>query len=228
MANNAYKNAQTSFLDEIIVDNFAGGGGASTGIELATGRPVNIAINHDAAAILLHKTNHPHTEHIQASVWDVDPEELCAGRPVGLAWFSPDCKHFSKAKGAALVDRNIRGLAWIVLRWAGTVRPRVTSPNANTHGQAIIPLPNYFSLTTGRAIKSIPRKSQSPCTSGFSKTMQSRGLRFWTRIWATDPHELPPMMPVLILWGMKSARTISINRNSGFKTISPRRAYLLV
>lgn len=125
MANNAYKNAQTSFLDEIIVDNFAGGGGASTGIELAAGRPVNIAINHDAAAILLHKTNHPHTEHIQASVWDVDPEELCAGRPVGLAWFSPDCKHFSKAKGAALVDRNIRGLAWIVLRWAGTVRPRV-------------------------------------------------------------------------------------------------------
>lgn len=125
MANNAYKHAQTSFLDEIIVDNFAGGGGASTGIELAAGRPVNIAINHDAAAILLHKTNHPHTEHIQASVWDVDPEELCAGRPVGLAWFSPDCKHFSKAKGAALVDRNIRGLAWIVLRWAGTVRPRV-------------------------------------------------------------------------------------------------------
>lgn len=125
MANNAYKHAQTSFLDEIIVDNFAGGGGASTGIELAAGRPVNIAINHDAAAILLHKTNHPHTEHIQASVWDVDPEEVCAGRPVGLAWFSPDCKHFSKAKGAALVDRNIRGLAWIVLRWAGTVRPRV-------------------------------------------------------------------------------------------------------
>lgn len=125
MANNAYEHAQTSILDEIIVDNFAGGGGASTGIELAAGRPVNIAINHDAAAILLHKTNHPHTEHIQASVWDVDPEEVCAGRPVGLAWFSPDCKHFSKAKGAALVDRNIRGLAWIVLRWAGTVRPRV-------------------------------------------------------------------------------------------------------
>ena len=125
MANNAYKHAQTSILDEIIVDNFAGGGGASTGIELSAGRPVNIAINHDAAAILLHKTNHPHTEHIQASVWDVDPEEVCAGRPVGLAWFSPDCKHFSKAKGAALVERNIRGLAWIVLRWAGTVRPRV-------------------------------------------------------------------------------------------------------
>ena len=117
--------AQISFFDELIVDNFAGGGGASTGIELATGRVVDYAINHDHAAILMHRTNHPHTIHLQASVWDVDPVELCHGRPVGLAWFSPDCKHFSKAKGAALVDRNIRGLAWIVLRWAGTVRPRV-------------------------------------------------------------------------------------------------------
>lgn len=116
---------QVSILDEIIVDNFAGGGGASTGMELATGRPVSIAINHDPDAILMHRTNHPYTEHFQASVWDVDPREVCRGRPVGLAWFSPDCKHFSKAKGAALVDRNIRGLAWIVLRWAGTIRPRV-------------------------------------------------------------------------------------------------------
>ena len=116
---------QTNIFDEIIVDNFAGGGGASTGIELAAGRPVAIAINHDPDAILLHRTNHPFTEHLQASVWDVDPVEVCKGHPVGLAWFSPDCKHFSKAKGAALVDRNIRGLAWIVLRWAGTVRPRV-------------------------------------------------------------------------------------------------------
>ena len=118
-------NAQISILDEIIVDNFAGGGGASTGIELAAGRPVAIAINHDPDAILLHKTNHPYTEHLQASVWDVDPVAVCRGRPVGLAWFSPDCKHFSRAKGAALVDRNIRGLAWIVLRWAALVRPRV-------------------------------------------------------------------------------------------------------
>lgn len=118
-------NAQISILDEIIVDNFAGGGGASTGIELAAGRPVAIAINHDPDAILLHKTNHPWAEHLQASVWDVDPVAVCRGRPVGLAWFSPDCKHFSKAKGAALVDRNIRGLAWIVLRWAALVRPRV-------------------------------------------------------------------------------------------------------
>ena len=116
---------QINLLDEIIVDNFAGGGGASTGIELATGRVVDIAINHDPDAILMHRTNHPHTMHYQASVWDVDPVEVCGGRPVGLAWFSPDCKHFSKAKGGKPVDRNIRGLAWIVLRWAGTVRPRV-------------------------------------------------------------------------------------------------------
>lgn len=117
--------SQINIFDEIIVDNFAGGGGASTGIELAAGRPVAIAINHDPDAILLHKTNHPYTEHLQASVWDVDPVEVCKGRPVGLAWFSPDCKHFSKAKGSALVDKKIRGLAWIVLRWAGKVRPRV-------------------------------------------------------------------------------------------------------
>ena len=117
--------AQINLLEEIIVDNFAGGGGASTGIELATGRPVTIAINHDPDAILMHKTNHPFTEHYQASVWDVDPCEVSKGRPVGLAWFSPDCKHFSKAKGGKPVDKNIRSLAWIVLRWAGTVRPRV-------------------------------------------------------------------------------------------------------
>lgn len=117
--------AQESLVDEIIVDNFAGGGGASTGIELATGRRVAIAINHDPDAIRMHRTNHPYTEHLQASVWDVGPVAECRGRPVGLAWFSPDCKHFSKAKGAALVDRKIRGLAWITLRWAAKVRPRV-------------------------------------------------------------------------------------------------------
>lgn len=116
---------QIDLLEEIIVDNFAGGGGASTGIELACGRPVTIAINHDPDAIMMHKTNHPFTVHMQASVWDVDPYKVCAGRKVGLAWFSPDCKHFSKAKGGQPVSKNIRGLAWIVLRWAGKVRPRV-------------------------------------------------------------------------------------------------------
>lgn len=116
---------QETLDGEIIVDSFAGGGGASTGIELALGRIVNAAINHDPAAIRMHEANHPYTEHYQTSVWDVDPETVCRGRPVALAWFSPDCKHFSKAKGAALVDRKIRGLAWIALRWAAKVRPRV-------------------------------------------------------------------------------------------------------
>ena len=110
---------------EIFVDNFAGGGGASTGIEIGLGVTVAAAINHDPAAILMHKTNHPYTEHYQASVWNIDPREVCRGRPVAGAWFSPDCKHFSKAKGAALVNREIRGLAWITLRWAALVRPRV-------------------------------------------------------------------------------------------------------
>lgn len=91
--------AQISMWEEKIVDSFAGGGGASTGIELATGRVVDIAINHDPDAILMHKTNHPHTVHYQASVWDVDPLEVTGGSPVGLLWASPDCKHFSKAKG---------------------------------------------------------------------------------------------------------------------------------
>lgn len=109
--------AQISMWEEKIVDSFAGGGGASTGIELATGRVVDIAINHDPDAILMHKTNHPHTVHYQASVWDVDPLEVTGGSLVGLLWASPDCKHFSKAKGGKPVDKNIRG--------AGLDRPAV-------------------------------------------------------------------------------------------------------
>ena len=116
---------QYSFFSELIVDNFAGGGGASTGIELATGRPVDIAINHDPDAILMHKTNHPRTNHYCESVWEVDPRRICEGHPVALMWLSPDCKHFSRAKGGKPVDKNVRGLAWIAVRWAATVRPRV-------------------------------------------------------------------------------------------------------
>lgn len=110
---------------ELIVDNFAGGGGASTGIELATGKSVDIAINHDREAVRMHKTNHPGTKHYCEDVWNVDPVEACKGHLVGLAWFSPDCKHFSKAKGGKPKDKRIRGLAWVALRWAGLVRPRV-------------------------------------------------------------------------------------------------------
>lgn len=110
---------------ELIVDNFAGGGGASTGIEMATGYSVDIAINHDPEAIKMHKANHPNTKHYCENVWAVDPVKACNGHPVGLAWFSPDCKHFSKAKGGKPKDKNIRGLAWVACRWTGLVRPRV-------------------------------------------------------------------------------------------------------
>lgn len=112
-------------MNELIIDNFAGGGGASTGIELATGRDVDIAINHDIDAILMHKTNHPHTKHYCENVWEVDPLEATQGNPVALCWFSPDCKHFSKAKGGKPVEKNIRGLAWVAIKWAKMVKPRV-------------------------------------------------------------------------------------------------------
>ena len=112
-------------MKELIVDNFAGGGGASTGISMATGRSVDIAINHDPDAIAMHKANHPTTKHYCENVWDVDPKEACGDKPVALAWFSPDCTHFSRAKGGKPVDKNIRGLAWVTLRWAYMVRPRV-------------------------------------------------------------------------------------------------------
>lgn len=110
---------------ELIVDNFAGGGGASTGIEDATGCCVDIAIDHDPEAIKMHKANHPYTTHYCEDVWQVDPVKACKGHPVGLVWFSPDCKHFSKAKGGKPKDKFIRGLAWVACRWAGMVRPRV-------------------------------------------------------------------------------------------------------
>lgn len=112
-------------MQELIIDNFAGGGGASTGIEIAIGRSVDVAINHDPDAIAMHEANHPESKHYCESVWEVDPREVAAGRPVGLVWLSPDCKHFSKAKGGKPVQKNIRGLAWVAVRWAATVKPRV-------------------------------------------------------------------------------------------------------
>lgn len=112
-------------MKELFIDNFAGGGGASTGIEMAIGRSVDIAINHDPDAIAMHKANHPASKHYCEDVWQVDPVEACAGNPVALTWFSPDCKHFSRAKGGKPVDKNIRGLAWVAIKWAYTVRPKV-------------------------------------------------------------------------------------------------------
>ena len=117
---------QDNLFRELVVDNFAGGGGASTGMELALGYPVDIAVNHDADAIAMHKVNHPYTRHFQEDVFAIDPERVTGGRAVGIAWFSPDCKHFSRAKGGKPVDKKIRGLSWVVLRWAmSSVAPRV-------------------------------------------------------------------------------------------------------
>jgi len=110
---------------ELVVDLFAGGGGASTGIEQAIGRHVDIAINHDPEAVSLHAANHPQTRHYVSDVFEVDPVEVTGGQPIGLLWASPDCKHFSKAKGGKPVSKKIRGLAWVVVSWAKAVRPRV-------------------------------------------------------------------------------------------------------
>lgn len=147
---------QPSFnFEELAVDNFAGGGGASTGIEAALGRPVDIAINHDVDAVRMHETNHPHTKHYCESVWEVVPKEVTEGRPVGVAWFSPDCKHFSKAKGGKPVEKEIRGLAWVMVRWGMEVKPR------------IMPLENVEEFVTWG-----PLKDGRPCPENKGKTFE--------------------------------------------------------
>lgn len=153
---------QSAFnFSELVVDNFAGGGGASTGIESAIGRPVDIAINHNPIALAMHEVNHPHTKHYCESVWDIDPRKVCAGRSVGLAWFSPDCRHFSKAKGGAPVSPRVRGLAWVVLRWAATVRPR------------IICLENVEEFRTWGPLIKNEDGSYSPCEKRKGQTFRS-------------------------------------------------------
>ena len=145
---------------ELIVDNFAGGGGASTGIEIATGKSVDIAINHDPEAIRMHRANHPHTKHYCENVWEVDPVKACKGHPVGLAWFSPDCKHFSKAKGGKPVEKNIRGLAWVVLKWAALVRPRVIMLENVEEFQTWGPCVPIRDKKTGRVIVNTTEKHE--------------------------------------------------------------------
>ena len=127
--------------------------GWSTGFELAIGRPIDIGINHDAAAIALHKKNHPYTRHYNENIWEVDPRTACAGRPVGWAHFSPDCKHFSRAKGAKPVSKKIRGLAWVVLKWAGTVYPRIISMENVVEFMTWGPLVAARDKKTGRVLK---------------------------------------------------------------------------
>lgn len=165
------------WLDELIVDNFAGGGGASTGIETAIGRPVDIAINHDPDAIAMHTINHPHTTHYCESVWDIDPRKVINGQRVGLAWFSPDCKHFSKAKGGTPVNKEIRGLAWIAMRWAATVKPR------------IIMLENVEEFTTwGPVVDGKPCPARKGKTfASFVKQLQQLGYTVeWRNLIASD------------------------------------------
>ncbi len=116
---------QQGFFDELIIDNFAGWGGVSKGIEMATGRSVDIAINHNPAAIAMHRANHPGTKHFCEDVWQIVPREATGRKPVALCWLSPDCTHHSKARGGKPRKKNIRGLAWVAIRWAATVHPRV-------------------------------------------------------------------------------------------------------
>ena len=120
------------FTGEIIVDLFAGGGGASTGIEQALNRPVDVAINHDADAVSMHMANHPHARHYLSDVYEVCPLAATEGRPVGLLHASPDCTHHSQARGGQPRSRKIRALAWVVLKWAGTLARQGRAPRAIT------------------------------------------------------------------------------------------------
>ena len=172
--------------NELIIDNFAVGGGASTGIEMALGRYVDIAINHDPEAIAMHQANHPQTQHYCESVWEVNPAQVTQGRPVGLLWLSPDCKHFSKAKGSKPVEKKIRGLAWIALRWAALTSPRV------------IMLENVEEFQTwGPLIKSLDKNGEEiwlpdPTKKGntfksFVKTLKQHGYKVeWRELRACD------------------------------------------
>lgn len=145
--------AQINILDEITVDGFCGGGGWSTGFELAIGEPVTIAINHDAAAIEMHRKNHPHTKHYNENIYEVNPREAVAGRNVGWAHFSPDCTHFSVAKGGKPVKKEIRSLAWVVVKWAGTVKPRIISMENVKEFMTWGPLIAKRDKETGRVLK---------------------------------------------------------------------------
>lgn len=170
------------FPGELIIDNFAGGGGTSTGLEAAFGRPVDIAINHDPEALAMHAVNHPHTTHLCESVWDMDPIKVTGNQPVGLVWLSPDCKHFSKAKGGTPVEKKIRGLAWVALRWAAKGKPRV------------IALENVEEFKTWGPLQIAADGTARPCPVRKGKTFESfvrqlQGLGYtvdWRELRACD------------------------------------------
>ncbi len=156
---------------ELFVDNFAGGGGASTGIETAIGRSVDIAINHDPDAIAMHKANHPKTKHYCENIWQVDPKEACGKNSVALTWFSPDCTHFSRAKGGKPVDKNIRGLSWVVVKWALSVRPKVIMMENVLEIQTWGPLIPATDRKTGRVLKIVGYGHKKGSRHGAPKTV---------------------------------------------------------
>lgn len=179
----AYRRHPQSSMNfgELLVDNFAGGGGASTGIEMALGRSVDIAINHDQLALAMHEVNHPQTRHYCESVWDINPREVTGGRRVGLAWFSPDCRHFSKAKGGAPVSPRVRGLAWVVLKWIGSLKP------TNQHPRMIV-LENVEEFVTWGPLIKDANGDQWPCPKrkgqtfrSFINAIESHGYKVETR-----------------------------------------------
>ncbi|MBR9769999.1 MAG: DNA cytosine methyltransferase [Gammaproteobacteria bacterium] len=165
------------FGHELVVDNFAGGGGASEGIEQALGRSVDLAINHDATAIAVHTANHPGSEHSVADVWDIDPETAAAGRPVGLAWFSPDCRHHSKAKGGRPVSKSVRGLAWVAARWAAKVKPRVI---ALENVEEFLDWGPLIKNAKGQLVPDPARKGQT--FNGFVRALRRHGYQVDWRI----------------------------------------------
>lgn len=170
------------FGHELVVDNFAGGGGASEGIEQALGRPVDLAINHDATAIAVHTANHPGSEHSVADVWDIDPETAAAGRPVGLAWFSPDCRHHSKAKGGRPVSKSVRGLAWVAARWAAKVKPRVI---ALENVEEFLDWGPLIKNAKGQLVPDPERKGQT--FNGFVRALRRHGYQVeWKILRACD------------------------------------------
>lgn len=190
--------AQISLFEPMIVDNFAGGGGASTGIEIATGRPVDIAINHDKSAILMHQRNHPYTRHYQDDVWILDPVKLTEGRPVHIAWFSPDCKHFSRASGGALKDRNIRGLAWVAVKWAGLVQPDII---------IVENVPEF--LTWGPVRKGKPVKSKAGQTfAQWKKQLEDLGYVIEYRELCAADYGAPTIRTRLVIVARRDGRPI--------------------
>jgi DNA (cytosine-5)-methyltransferase 1 len=170
-------NSLNLYGHELVVDNFAGGGGASEGIEQALGRPVDLAINHDATAIAVHTANHPGADHSVADVWDIDPEHATHGQPVGLAWFSPDCRHHSKAKGGRTVSKSVRGLAWVAARWAAKVKPRVIVLENVEEFQDWGPL---MKDAQGRIVPDPARKGQT--FRGFVRTLKRHGYQVDWRV----------------------------------------------